>query len=178
MKIFTGTANPPLAEKVAKELQTALSKYEVISFANSEIRVTIQDEVKDETCVVVQPTSNPTDTHLMELLFFADALKREGAEEIIGVVPYFGYARQNIQHRKGEAVSANVIINFLEIVGFTKIILFDIHDEATLGIFNIPVTHLSALPLLAAKIRKDLGSTDSVIVSPDQAGVESPGTVR
>ncbi len=172
MKIFTGTANPSLAEKVAKEIQTPLSESEIIRFANSEVRVTVQEKVRDETCVIIQPTSNPTDTHLLELFFFADALKREGAKEVIGVVAYFGYARQNIQHREGEAVSANVIINFLETVGFTKIILFDIHDEATLGIFKVPVTHLSALPLLAAKIRKDLGSADAVIVSPDQAGVE------
>lgn len=173
MKLFSGTANSQLTKKVAEVLQITLSKCEVVTFANSEIRVTIQEEVKDEACVVIQPTSNPTDTHLMELLFFADALKREGARKILGVTPYFGYARQNIQHRKGEAVSANVVINFLEVVGFSKIILFDIHDEATLGIFNIPTTHLSALPLLAERIAEDLSNKQEVVVvSPDQAGVE------
>lgn len=162
-----------MSKKVAAELQIPVSKKEVVRFDNSEIRVTIQEDVQNEVCIVVQPTSNPTDTHLMELFFFADALKREGAKEVIGVVPYFGYARQNIQHRKGEDVSSNVVIKFLEAIGFSKIITFDIHDEGTQGIFTIPLSHLSAFPLFAQKIRDYLPNSDEVaVVSPDQGGIE------
>ena len=150
-----------------------LSPSEVVRFANSEIRVRVMGDVKDNVCAVIQPTSNPTDTHLVELMFFADALRREGANKIIGVIPYFGYARQNIQHRPGEAVSAHVVVKTLEGVGFDEIVSIDLHDEATAGIFSIPFHHLSALPLLAQKISAIITTGEPVIiVSPDQGGVE------
>ena len=110
----------------------------------------------------------------MELFFTGDALKRSEAKKVTAVIPYFGYARQNIQHRSGEDVSANVIIKFIETIGYDEVVLFDIHDEATLGIFSIPTVHLSAMPLLAQKISTYLNSSlkNVVVVSPDQAGVE------
>lgn len=176
IKLFSGSANPELTKEVAKLLKVPIAKSEVVRFANSEVKVTIEEEVKDTTCVVIQPTSNPTDTNLMELLFFCDALRRQEAKYVVGYIPYFGYARQDMQHRVGECVSANVVIRFLEVIGFSKIYSLDIHDEATEGVFSIPFKNLSALPLLAEKVKKYLGKNinpESIaITSPDQGGIE------
>ncbi len=175
IKLFSGSANPKLNEEVAKLLKVPLAKSEVVRFGNSEVRVTIQEDVKLATCVVLQSLSNPTDTHLMEFFFFCDALRRQEAKRVIGYIPYFGYARQDIQHRPGECVSVNVIVRFFESIGFEKIYTIDIHDEATEGVFSIPFKNLSALPLLAKKVKEYLKTTkqsETVVVSPDQGGVE------
>lgn len=177
MKFFSGTANVRLSELVAKKFGTVLSSVEVVRFENSEVRVTVQEEVKGETCVIIQPIANPSDTNLMELLLMCDALRREEAKKVIGIIPYFGYARQNIQHRAGECVSANVIIRFMESIGFHKIFTMDIHDEATAGVFTIPFKDISTLPALAKAIKKDLAISEPLIeefaiVSPDQGGIE------
>lgn len=174
-KLFSGTAHPKLAEEVRTALGIPLSKAEVVRFENSEIRVRVEENVKHQTCVFLQSTSNPTDTHLMELFFFCDALRRQEAREVIGIIPYFGYARQDIQHRTGECVSANVIIRFLESIGFHKIYTINLHDEATEGVFSIPFKNLNAFPVLAEEVRKYLKNvtTDNVaVVSPDHGGVE------
>lgn len=176
-KLFSGTANPPLSDKVAQLLKLKISKSEVIRFANSEVRVRIEEDVKNQTCVVIQPTSNPTDANLMELFLFCDALRREEAKKVIGFIPYFGYARQDLQHRPGECVSANVVIHFFESIGFYKIYTVDLHDEATAGVFAIPFKNLSALPILAQNVKKYIGAGSSrpdsiAIVSPDQGGIE------
>ncbi|HLL60711.1 MAG TPA: ribose-phosphate pyrophosphokinase [Candidatus Nitrosocosmicus sp.] len=177
MKLFTGSSNPNLTQKVADILNVTLSKATVTNFGNSELKVRIEDDVKNEDCVVIQPTSNPTNTSLMELCFFCDALRREEAHKVIGIIPYFGYAKQNIQHVPGECVSVNVVIKFLETLGFSKIYTFDLHDEATAGVFSIPFRNMSALPFLAQKIKKYFESNsvdinDVVVVSPDQGAVE------
>ncbi len=174
IKIIAGTSSANLAEEVAKLLNIKLSKSEIIRFDNSECRVRILDDVIDSEVFVIQSASNPTDANYMELFFTGDALKRSEAKKITAIIPYLGYARQNIQHRKGENVSANVIIKFLETVGFNEVILFDIHDEATLGIFSIPIVHLSALPMLSEKISQYLKEDveNAAIVSPDQGGIE------
>jgi ribose-phosphate pyrophosphokinase len=105
----------------------------------------------------------------MELFFFCDALRRSEARKVIGVIPYFGYARQDIQHRSGECVSANVVIRFLESIGFNKIFTVNLHDEATEGVFSIPFKNINAFPLLANEIRNYLGAdqtkTENVAVS-------------
>lgn len=180
LKLFSGSAHQGLSEEVAKLINIPLSKAEIVRFANSEVKVTIQEEVKQSTCIVIQSTANPTDTHLMEFFFFCDALRRQEAQYVIGFIPYFGYARQDIQHRWGECVSVNVIIRFLESIGFNKIYTIDLHDEATEGVFSIPFKNLTALPLLAKAIKKYLLSTSfnqfqpsaTIVVSPDQGGIE------
>jgi ribose-phosphate pyrophosphokinase len=113
----------------------------------------------------------------MELFFFCDALRRQEAREVIGVIPYFGYARQDIQHRTGECVSANVIIRFLESIGFHKIYTVNLHDEATEGVFSIPFKNVNAFPLLAREVQNYLGKesvdiSSVAVVSPDHGGVE------
>jgi ribose-phosphate pyrophosphokinase len=174
IRIFSGSANHPLSQQVCQLVNLPLSQAEIIRFDNSETKVTIKEKVVNQTCIVIQPTANPTDTHLMELFYFCDALKRQEAKKVIAIIPYFGYARQNIQHREGECVSANVVIRFLEAIGFDKIYTIDLHDEATEGVFSIPFKNLSALPLLAQKIKHDLANNinEIAIVSPDQGGIE------
>lgn len=176
MKLFSGTSNTNLTEQVAKILKIPVSKSEVVRFDNSEVRVRIEDVVKNEVCAVIQSSDNPADTNLMELFLFCDALRRQEARKVIGFIPYFGYARQDIQHREGECVSANVVIRFLESIGFSKIYTFDIHDEATQGVFSIPFKNLTAFPVIANKIKKEIdGNLDEdnvAIVSPDQGGIE------
>jgi len=177
MKLFSGTAHPALSKEVAKLINLPLAKAEIVRFGNSEVRVTIQEKVKNHDCVVIQPSSNPTDTNLMELFFFCDALKRQEAKKVMAIIPYFGYAKQNVQHREGECVSVNVIIRFLEAIGFDKIYTFDIHAEATSGVFFIPFKNLTAFPLLAQKLanyfhQKSIDKKQIVLISPDQGAVE------
>ena len=171
-KLFSGSANPKLSVEVSKLLNVPISKSEVTRFDNSEIRVTIQEKVKDDVCVIIQSTANQTDTHLMELFFFADALKRMEAKKIIAFIPYFGYARQNREHRAGESVSVNVVIRFFEEIGFNQVYTFNLHDEGTEGIFSIPFKNLSTFSILGRKVAhylKNNKNTEEVaIVSPDQ----------
>lgn len=175
-KLFSGSANPKLTTEVSKLLDVPISKSEVVRFDNSEIRVTIQEKVKDDVCIIIQPTSNPTDTHLMELFFFADALKRMQAKKIIAFIPYFGYARQNRGHRIGESISVNVVIRFYETIGFDQVYTFDLHDEGTEGIFSIPFKNISSFSVLGREVAHYLKNNKNIeevaIVSPDQGGVE------
>lgn len=176
-EIFSGSHHLELTKSVVNSLNFNMAQAEIIRFENSEVRVRILEDVRDKTCVVIQPTSNPTDTNLIELLQFSDALRRGEAKKIVGVIPYFGYARQNKQHRTGEAVSAHIVVKTLESVGFDEIMAFDIHDEGTEGVFSVPFRNLTALPLLAKKIRDDVDHVDQIaVVSPDQGGVERART--
>lgn len=174
-KLFSGTSNPKLAMGVSRLLHFPLAASEVVRFENSEIRVRVHEDVKNHTCVLIQSTSNPTDTHLMELFFFCDALRRQEAKKVIGIIPYFGYARQDIQHRPGECVSVNVIIKFLESIGFFKVYTVNLHDEATEGVFSIPFKNINAFPVLAVEIKKyvkEVSVEKVAVVSPDHGGVE------
>jgi len=176
IKLFSGSANPQLTKEVALFIKLPLSLAKITRFANSEVKVTIQDKVKNATCFVIQSTSNPTDTHLMELLFFADALKRNGAKKIIAIIPYFGYARQNREHLPGESVSVNVVIRMLEYIGFAAIFAVTLHDEATEGVFSVPFKNLDGFSILTKKIadylRTNFKNEKLIIVSPDQGGIE------
>lgn len=174
-KLFSGTSHLNLSKEIAKHLNIPISRSEVIRFENSETRVWIETDVKNENCIIIQPTSNPSDTHIMELFFFCDALRRQEAKKVIAVIPYFGYARQDVQHRPGECVSANVVIKFLESIGFYKVYTINLHDEATEGVFSIPFKNINAFPPLAVEIKKYLGKTTTenvAVVSPDHGGVE------
>ena len=175
--IFSGSSSPKLCQEIARKNDFALGKLVRQDFANSEIKVRIETEVRNKDTIVVQGLSNPANDNLVELLFTVDALRREGAKSVTLVIPYFGYARQNIQHTKGECVSMNVVVRMLESLKVDKVITLDIHDEGSSGIFNIPFSNTSALPLLAKYIYKFYNldkTTESqfVIGSPDQGGVE------
>lgn len=177
VKLFSGSAHETLSSEVSRLMSIPLAKSIITRFGNSEVKVRIMETVKNDVCVVLQPTSNPTDTHLMELCFFCDALRRQEAKKVVAVIPYFGYAKQNIQHMEGECVSVNVVIHMLESIGFSKVYTFDLHDEATAGVFSIPFKNMSAFPYLADQIRiyfekKSVKTKNVVLVSPDQGAVE------
>ena len=154
MKIYSGSSNQSLAEKIAEELKTNLSPLEIVIFPDGERRVRVIDRVIGQDAVVVQSTSPNPDTHYMELFFIVDALKRSGAKSVTAVVPFLGYQRQDHIFRDGEAVSLEVIIETLESVGMDKLITFDLHSIKIPELFKIPIVHLSALPIFAEKIKE------------------------
>lgn len=173
MKIFSGTSNKPLAQKIAKNLGLPLSDLEIFVFPDGEKRVRALDKVVGEDCVVVQPTSPEPDKNYMELFLIADAILRNGAKSITAVIPYLSYQRQDRLFREGEAVSLDVIRKILEAVGISKIITIDLHSVRIPELFKIEVAHLSALSIFAEKILEIIrGSVaDCVLVSPDMGGV-------
>lgn len=173
MKLFSGTSNEPLAKKVADELNITLGKVEIVRFDDDECRVRIEEEVEGEEVVFIQSTPNPPDKYLMETYLFADSAKRSGASKITLVMPYFGYARQDKEHRKGESVSASVVTKCLEVSGYTRLITFDIHSKYVLSFFDKTTTeHESFLPGVVKQIIKDhnLDILSIGIYSPDQDG--------
>lgn len=172
MKLFSGSANKPLTEAVAKELNKPLSLIDIHVFPDGERRIRVHDNVVGQKAAVIQPASTPVDTNYMELFFIVDALKRSGAEFVTAVIPYFGYQRQDHIFRGGEAVSLEVVIKILESVGVDKMISFDMHTPKIPDLFHIPVAHLSALPIFAEEIKKrHWNSSDTVLVSPDMGGI-------
>jgi ribose-phosphate pyrophosphokinase len=172
MKIFSGSSNRFLAEKIAKNLKIQLSNLEIFKFPDGEKRIRILDEVLNENVFVVQSTSSPADQNYMELFFIVDALKRASARSITAIIPYLGYQRQDHLFRSGEAVSLQVIVETLEAIGVSEVITVDLHSIKIPELFHLPIKHLSALPLFAEKIKKekwDDGKT--VLVSPDMGGI-------
>lgn len=172
MKIFSGTSNKHLAERIAKELKKELSPLEIHVFPDGEKRIRLLDNVVDQHTVIVQSTSTPADQNYMELFFIVDALKRNGAKSVTAVIPYLGYQRQDHLFRGGEAVSLEVIIRTLEAVGVNRLIGFDFHTVRVPELFRIPVSHLSALPIFAWKIKKEgWTGSDTSLVTPDKGGI-------
>ncbi len=172
MKIISGSSNKILAERIAGELNTKLTDVEIFVFPDKERRVRVLESVLDKNCVVVQSTNTPADQNYMELFFLVDSLKRSGAKSVTSVISYLGYQRQDHIFREGEAVSLKVVVETLEAVGVDKIITVDLHSVKIPELFNIPIIHLSALPIFAKKIKEleeDLKKV--VLVSPDMGGI-------
>jgi len=172
MKIFSGTSNKFLAEKVAKKLNVELSALEVFVFPDGEKRVRILDKVLDKDTIVIQSTSTPVDENYMQLFFTIDALKRNGAKSVTAVVPYFGYQRQDHVFREGEDVSVKVVAEILDKIGLDRLIVVDLHSIKIKEAFNTPVSHLSALPIFAEIIKSKGWDRDrTTLVSPDAGGM-------
>jgi len=172
MKLFSGSANKSLTERVASALNIKVSPLEIHVFPDKEKRVRVIDKVLDENTVVIQPTNTLASENYMELFFIVDALKRSGAKSIIAVIPYLGYQRQDHIFRTGEAVSLEVIIKILDMIGVDKIIVFDLHSIKIQELFHIPIAHLSALKIFAEKIKQEKwNKNDTVLVSPDMGGI-------
>jgi ribose-phosphate pyrophosphokinase len=171
MMIFSGTSNRDLAEKIAKNLNLQLSGLEVFVFPDGEKRVRVLDKVLDEDVVVVQSTSTPVDENYMQLFFIIDALKRGGARSVTGVIPYFGYQRQDHMFREGEDVSVKVIAEILDKLKLDKLIAVDLHTVKIAEAFRIPVIHLSALSVFAGIIKENNWIENSILVTPDMGGI-------
>jgi len=183
MKLFSGSSNKPLAEKVAEILNTKLSPIETMIFPDGERRVKLNTDVVEEDTVVIQSTNTPVDQNYIELFFIIDALKRSGAKSVTAVIPYLGYQRQDHVFRDGEVVSLEVMIRFLESLNVDNIIALDLHSIKIPELFEIPVTHLSGLPLFAQRIKSKAFNVlvdsddpkdflkDTILVSPDMGGL-------
>jgi ribose-phosphate pyrophosphokinase len=172
MKIFSGSSNRPLAEKIASVLELPLSPIEIFIFPDGERRIQIQDNVVSEDTVVIQSTNTPVDTNYMELFLIMDGLKRSGARSVTVVMPYMGYQRQDHIFRDGEAVSIEVVVRMLEAQQMDKIIFFDPHTIKLPEFFRTPVINMSALPLFAKEVKKRGWDKDhTVLVSPDMGGL-------
>ncbi|MBI3385941.1 ribose-phosphate pyrophosphokinase [Candidatus Gottesmanbacteria bacterium] len=169
--LFAGSSNVPLAREVAQILGITLGKVDLTRFADGELRPWIQEDVRDKTVFVLQSFSYPMDEHIMEMSLIGDAIARSAPKTMVAIIPYMGYARQDKQHRTGEPVSARVIAKFLEVSKYQEVITIDLHNDAIVGFFQIPVTHLSALDILAKEIKK-LHVTNGLVVSPDVGGVK------
>ena len=169
--LFSGSSNQALAQAVAKKLGVSLGKVDLTRFADGEIRPWIQDDVRDKLVFVLESLSYPMDEHIMELALMGDAIRRSAPKRLIAVIPYMGYARQDKQHRVGEPVSARLIAEFLGVSKYKEVMAIDLHNDAIVGFFRIPVTHLSALELIAEEMKKqDLGN--AIVISPDVGGVK------
>lgn len=169
--LFSGSSNKPLAQEVAKLLKISLGKVDLTRFADGELRPWIAEDVRDKTVFVLESLSYPMDEHVMEMSLMGDAIRRGAPKTMIAVIPYMGYARQDKLHRPGEPVSARVIAKFLEVSKYKEVITVDLHNDAIVGFFQIPVTHVSALELLAQDIKKQ-ELANAVVVSPDVGGVK------
>ena len=170
-KIFSGTANEPLADEVCHFLGMQRGQAQVIRFADGEAYVQIQENVRGCDVFVMQPTCRPVDEHLMELLLMIDALKRASARRITAVVPYYGYARQDRKDKPRAPISAKLVADLLTTAGAHRALIVDPHTPQIQGFFNIPVDHLFASPVLVDHFKK-LNLPNLTVVSPDAGGVE------
>jgi len=171
MKIVACNSNRPLAEAVAAKLGLPLTKASVRRFADMEIFVEIQENVRGQDVFVIQPTSYPANDHLMELLITMDALRRGSARRITAVIPYFGYARQDRKTSPRAPISAKLVANLITQAGADRVLTMDLHAGQIQGFFDIPVDNLYAAPLFEHDIRERFEGRSIMIVSPDVGGV-------
>lgn len=170
LQVFTGSAHPQLARAMCDVLEVELGRAVVGQWKNGESRIKLDENVRGSDVFVVQPTCDPVNHHLMELLLMIDALRRASADRITAVIPYYGYAKQEKKTSGREPISAKLVANLLTTAGATRILTVDLHSPAIEGFFDIPVDHLRATPLLARAFRHSI-SGDVVVVSPDAGGV-------
>lgn len=171
MRIFTGNANPLLAENIADCLRIPLGQILVSRFSDGEIRVQVGENARGLDVFIVQPTCAPVNENLMELLIMLDAFRRASARRITCVMPYYGYARQDKKVKPREPITARLVANLLEVAGANRILTVDLHAQQIQGFFNLPVDHLYAGPIIGEYlIESGLAHENCVVVSPDVAG--------
>jgi ribose-phosphate pyrophosphokinase len=168
--LFSGSANLPLAEAVARHLAVPLGRSQVTRFPDGETFVEVLEPVRGKDAIIVQPTSPPVNDHLMELLAFADACRRAGAHHVTAVVPYFGYSRSDKRQGRREPIMASVVAALLQTVGVDHLITVDPHAAQIEGFFHVAVDSLTAVPALHAALHGHLPA-DTVVVSPDAGRV-------
>ena len=172
MKLLAGNSNRALAEAVASHLDLPLTRAQVKRFADNEVWVTIDENVRGEDVFILQSTNYPANDNLMELLVCIDALKRASAKRITAVMPYFGYARQDRKTGGRTPISAKLVANLIERAGADRVLTMDLHSGQIQGFFDIPTDNLLSAPLLATDIKENYQNpSDIMIVSPDVGGV-------
>ena len=168
IKLFTGNSNPALAEEICKLIGTKLGEAEVKSFADGEASVSLYESVRGSDVFLINSTCKPVNDSLMELLIMIDACKRASAGRVTAVIPYFGYARQDRKAKSRDPISAKLVANMLTAAGADRVLTMDLHASQIQGFFDIPVNHLSALPLFGQYYNDMHFDTDNlVVVSPD-----------
>lgn len=172
MKLFTGNANPLLAQAVAEFLDTPLGSVSVGRFSDGEINVEITDNVRGRDVFLIQSTCAPTNDHLMEMLILADACKRASAGRITAVIPYYGYARQDRKVAPRAPITAKLVADLLSTAGMDRILTMELHSGQIQGFFNSPVDNLYSSALLCEYVLQRFNWQDIVVVSPDAGGVE------
>lgn len=171
LKIYSLSANLPLAEKISDYLGIELGELTVNRFADGEIAISIEESVRGDHVFIIQPTSYPTNDHVMELLIMVDALRRASAKTITAVIPYYGYARQDRKAKPREPITAKLVANLIAVAGADRVVTLDLHAAQIQGFFDIPVDHLLGAPLLASYfLDHGLHGEDVVVVSPDHGG--------
>jgi len=171
MVVFSGNANRPLAEAIARQLGVLLGDALVGRFSEGEVRVKINENVRGRDVFVVQPTCPPTNDNLMELLVMIDALKRASSSRITAVIPYYGYARQDRKDQPRVPITAKLVADLVTVAGATRVLTVDLHAGQIQGFFNIPLDHLYAVNLFVEYIQ-GLKLSDIVVVSPDVGGIK------
>ena len=169
MRLFSGNANRPLALAIAEAVGTPLGEMTCGRFPDGEVKVQIQEDVRGCDVFVIQPTTS--NDYLMELLVIADALRRASAMRITAVVPYFGYARQDRKHEGRVPITAKLVANLITTAGINRLVTVDLHAQQIQGFFDVPVDHLTALPVLLAYLQS-LQLADPVVVSPDTGSIK------
>ncbi|MDO8461413.1 MAG: ribose-phosphate pyrophosphokinase [Deltaproteobacteria bacterium] len=172
LKIFSGTANPDLAKKIAAEIGVPLGKIEVRRFSDGELFAEIDENVRGMDVFIVQPTSYPANENLMELLIMIDALKRASADRITAVIPYYGYARQDRKVQPRTPITSKLVADLLTAAGTNRVLSLDLHAGQIQGFFNIPFDHLYATPIFLDYLAKEKLTDNLVLVSPDAGGTE------
>jgi ribose-phosphate pyrophosphokinase len=170
-KVVAGNSNRPLAEAICNHLSIPLAKASVRRFADMEVFVEIQENVRGQDVFIIQSTSFPTNDHLMELLIITDALRRSSARRITAVIPYFGYARQDRRASGRTPISAKLVANLITHAGVDRVLTLDLHAGQIQGFFDIPTDNLFGAPLMARDIKDRLEWRNAVVVSPDVGGV-------
>jgi ribose-phosphate pyrophosphokinase len=170
-KIFAGSSNKKLAEEVSKKSKIPLGKIDLGIFSDGEIDVWVEEDVNNSNVFILQSNSNPVNNNIVELALIVDALRRSGAHKITAVIPYFGYSRKEKQTRRGEPISAKVIADLITTTGISKIVCLDLHADAIVGFFDVPVIYLTAQGILAQRVMKE-NLKNPVVVAPDVGGVK------
>ena len=171
IKLVAGNSNPAVAEAIAAHLQLPLTKAVVRRFADMEIFVEIQENVRGSDVFILQSTSYPANDHLMELLIITDALRRASARRITAVIPYFGYARQDRKSGSRTPISAKLVSNLITHAGADRVMTLDLHAMQIQGFFDIPTDNLYAAPVMVRDIRERFNLAEVMVVSPDVGGV-------
>src|ERR687892_330812 len=171
LKIFSGSAHPQLAKEIADFLGVPVGQSRLRRFPDSEVSFQIDENIRGADVFIVQPTSNPVDPHLMELLVMIDAFRRSSAARITAVIPYYGYARQDRKDKPRVPISAKLVANLISAAGTHRVLTMDLHKAQIQGFFDIPVDHLFAAPVIIEYLAR-LNYPKLTIVSPDAGGAE------
>src|SRR6202171_2761468 len=171
LKVFSGSAHPELAREIAGVLGVSMGQARLRRFPDSEVSFQIDENIRGTDVFIIQPTSNPVDEHLVELMIMIDAFRRASAPRITAVLPYYGYARQDRKDKPRVPISAKLVANVLSAAGTNRVLTMDLHKAQIQGFFDIPVDHLFAAPVIIDYLSR-LDSPNLTLVAPDAGGAE------